>query len=71
MALKMYRLADGKRIGFAVPSACSDSPNASLVWHDAWADFTTDEKRVTLDALQSFIQQQVGTALVTVNIWAP
>ena len=70
MALRMYRVADGRQIGFAVPSACSDTPNA-LVWHDAWADFTADEKQRTLEAVQSYIHQQVGTALVTVNIWAP
>jgi len=70
MALRMYRVADGRQIGFAVPSACSDTPKA-LVWHDAWTDFTTDEKSMTLDAVKFYIRQQVGMALVSVNISAP
>ena len=69
MVLRMSRVSDGRQIGFAVPSACSDMPKA-LVWHDAWADFTADEKRVTLDAVKSYIHQQVGTALGTANISA-
>jgi hypothetical protein len=71
MALHMYRVSDGRRIGFAVPSACSDSPNVSLVWHEAWLDFTPDEQRRTLDALQSYIHQQVGSALLMANVVSP
>jgi hypothetical protein len=70
MTLRMFRVTDGSQIAYTVPSACSDVPKA-LVWHDAWADFTTDEKRVTLDGVASYIHEQVHTALVTVNLSAP
>jgi hypothetical protein len=69
MTLRIYRVADGRQIGYEVPSACSDRPQP-LVWHDIWADFTAEEKHVTLDAVQSYIQEQVAAALVTVNVVA-
>ena len=70
MTLRMFRVSDGKQIAYAVPSACSDMPKA-LVWHDKWTDFTVDEKRVTLDAVVSYIHEQVRSALVTVNVSGP
>jgi hypothetical protein len=70
MAASMIRIVDDKRIGYAFPGSCSERPNAP-VWHDSWADFTDDEKKDTLDAIQSYIKLQVREALSTMNIRAP
>jgi protein TonB len=47
---------------------CSDKPIAPI-WHDSWADFSDEEKKTTLDEIQSYIKIQVGEALSTVNLW--
>jgi hypothetical protein len=67
MALRIFRVSDGKQIGYAFPNSCTVKPSAPA-WHDTWAQFTDEEKKATVDAVQSYIGFQVEEALSAVNI---
>jgi hypothetical protein len=69
MSVYIYHIADDKEIGHANAYSC---PNgyAALPWHDNWLEFTDEERRVVLDALQIFIEQQIDAALVTLKLQA-
>jgi hypothetical protein len=66
VAIRVFRTADGKQIGFTTPDPCV-KPEA-LVWHDSWTEFSDEERQATLAALQAFAEQQLRSALVSLKL---
>ena len=62
MVVRIWRVADGKQIGYSHPNQCTARPIAG-VWHDNWSDFTEEEKHTTLELVRSFVQQQIEMTL--------
>jgi hypothetical protein len=62
MVVRMWRVSDGKQIGYGHPDQCTRLPIAA-VWYDKWNDYTDAEKHTTLELVQSFVRQQVTMAL--------
>jgi hypothetical protein len=62
MVVRMWRVSDGKQIGYGHPDQCTLLPIAA-VWHDKWSDYTDAEKHTTLELVQSFVRQQITMAL--------
>jgi hypothetical protein len=67
MSVYIYRTVGDKEIGHANAYSCPSGYTA-LPWHDTWLEFTDDERRVILDALRIFIEQQIAAALVTLKL---
>lgn len=63
MAVRVWRVSDGKELGFSQPRQCNVLPIAGVVWHDSWSDFTDEEKHKALESIESFVQTEVVTAL--------
>jgi hypothetical protein len=62
MVVSIWRVSDGKRLGYSHPDQCTRLPIAA-VWHDKWSDYTDAEKHTTLELVQSFVHQQIMMAL--------
>lgn len=70
MRADMYRVADGKRIGFEIPDPCdySRSLPPAQAWHDNWADYSDDDKRVVLEEVSAHVRKQIYMVLTTLNL---
>jgi hypothetical protein len=62
MVVRIWRVHDGKQIGYNHPDQCTRLPVAA-VWHDKWSDYTDGEKHTTLELVRSFVRQQIMMAL--------
>jgi hypothetical protein len=67
VAVRVFRVSDGKQIGFAVPDPCIYARN-TLVWHDTWDAFSDEEKKATLAALQKYSLERLRSALVSLKL---
>jgi hypothetical protein len=67
MVVRVWRVSDGKQIGFTAPDPCNFEQN-SPVWHDRWGEFSDEEKQATLTTLGDFVGQQLKSALVTLKL---
>jgi hypothetical protein len=67
MVVRIWRVADGKQIGYSHPNQCTARPIAG-VWHDNWSDFTEEEKHTTLELVRSFVQQQIEMTLLDLRL---
>jgi hypothetical protein len=67
VAARLYRVSDEHQIGFATPDPCNYAKNTKI-WHDTWAEFSDDEKKATLEALQEFTVGQLRSALVKMKL---
>jgi hypothetical protein len=67
VAVRIFRLSDGKQIGVFVPDPCSYAKNA-LVWHDTWEAFSAEEKQAALATLQEHSLERIRKALVELNL---
>jgi len=70
MVVRIWRVSDGKQIGYSHPDQCTRLPIAA-VWHDKWIDYTDAEKHTTLELIQSFVHQQITMALSDLRLLAP
>jgi hypothetical protein len=66
----MYRVADGKRIGFEIPDACdyTKSLPPAQAWHENWAEYSDDDKRMVLEAVSVHVRKQIYMVLTTLNL---
>jgi hypothetical protein len=56
---------------FAKPwSVSNPGPNYPnlLFWHSSWEEFTEDERRTALDAMQVFVELQLEEALIELKL---
>jgi hypothetical protein len=67
VAVRVFRVSDGKQIGVSFADPCSYARN-SLVWHDSWEGFSEEEKQATLTALEEFALQHLRSALVSLHL---
>ncbi len=70
MAVRIWRVADGKQIGYGHPNPCTARP-INGVWHDQWAEYTDEEKRATVELVSTFVMEQLGMALVDLKLQPP
>jgi hypothetical protein len=70
MVVRIWRVSDGKQIGYSHPDQCTRLPIAA-VWHDQWSDYTDAEKHTTLDLVQSFVREQIVMALSNLQLRPP
>jgi hypothetical protein len=70
MVMRIWRVNDGKQIGYSFVDPCTKEPIAG-VWHDNWNEFTDEEKRSILDLVRSFAEQQILIALRAVRLPPP
>jgi hypothetical protein len=70
MRADMYRVADGKRIGFEIPDACdyTRSLPPAQAWHANWADYSDDDKRLVLEEVSAHVRKQIYMVLATLNL---
>jgi hypothetical protein len=70
MRADMYRVADGKRIGFEIPDACdyTKSLPPAQAWHENWADYSDDDKRLVLEEISAHVRKQIYMVLATLNL---
>ena len=70
MVMRIFRVADGKQIGYAFVDPCTKQPVAGS-WHDNWNDLTEEEKSAMLEQVRSFVEQQILIALRDVQVDVP
>jgi hypothetical protein len=70
MRADMYRVAVGKRIGFATPDACDYAKSFPPVqaWHENWTDYSDDDKRLVLDGVTAHVRKQIYMILTRLNL---
>jgi hypothetical protein len=67
IVVRVWRVSDGKQIGFTVPDPCNFDQIAP-VWHDSWGEFSDQEKQATLAALGDFVGQRLKAALIHLKL---
>jgi hypothetical protein len=70
MRADMYRVADAKRIGFEIPDACdyTKSLPPAQAWHENWADYSDDDKRLVLEEVSAHVRKQIYMVMATLNL---
>jgi hypothetical protein len=67
MVVRIWRVSDGKQIGFTIPDACNFD-QSSPVWHDKWEEFSDAEKQATLASLEDFAVERMNSALIHLKL---
>jgi hypothetical protein len=70
MAVRVWRVSDGKELGFSQPRQCNVLPIAGVVWHDTWSEFTDEEKHKALESVGAFVETEIVLALADLSLQA-
>jgi hypothetical protein len=69
MDVLIWRVADGKMIGYSVPDPCDYMQSLPAeVWHDNWSEYSDDERRTALEQTEAYVRKQIHIALIELNL---
>jgi hypothetical protein len=70
MHVLIWRVADGKTIGYSVPDPCdyTRSLPPAQAWHDNWSGYSDDERRAVLEQVTAYVHKQIQIALIELNL---
>ncbi|MCU0760650.1 MAG: hypothetical protein MUF07_15825 [Steroidobacteraceae bacterium] len=67
ISARIFRVSDGKQIGYAGPDPCTYG-GLQLAWHDDWASYSVDEQQAVLSALKQHAELVLGMALAPLGL---